>query len=397
MSKIYQFHWQARNKFQQKQRGKLLAENHLEVEKYLLNKGFQQICIQRNFHFNQQIKQEEITQFIQQLGQLVQAHIPLKQALLMLVSQCQQIKLFLWIRQIITLLEAGYAFSDSLQKINQYLSSQEIMLIKIGETSGQLAIILSNLAQSRQKAEKLQKKFKKIMFYPVIVLVLSLGLSLFLLLAIVPNFIELYRNKQQTLPLITEILFSLSNWLQESFYFIIFSFIFIFFLFFWLRKYQWIMKVKIILLSHLPLFHSLFRYTRIIFFSQNLTLMLSAHIRLDKALSSFLSEKPQDLLLHKEIQQILQSLQQGHSFSESLNPMTFSEEMCQMVAVGEKSGQLAKMLSYITQRYQQKLDEQIDLLSQLLEPILMIIIGILVGSILIGLYLPIFDMGAMIE
>lgn len=94
---------------------------------------------------------------------------------------------------------------------------------------------------------------------------------------------------------------------------------------------------------------------------------------------------------------MLNLLQQGYKFSQGINPNVFGLDMPQMIDIGERSGNVAKMCEHISEIYQQKLDYQIDILSQLLEPMLMLLMGVIVGTIIVGLYLPIFDMGSLVE
>ncbi len=100
--------------------------------------------------------------------------------------------------------------------------------------------------------------------------------------------------------------------------------------------------------------------------------------------------------LQQEIAESLQLLQQGYSFSQSVSSRWFPQQAQQMLLVGEKSGCLGQILQHIADNYQQQLNHQIDLLSQLLEPMLMLLIGGLIGAVMLGMYLPIFDMGAML-
>lgn len=398
MVKIYEYHWQALDRFQQKRKGKQLAKSREEFEHSLLAKGYQQIKISRNFVLPQNPKTDEINQFLSQLALLVNSAIPLKQSLSMILQNCRNIKLYQWLSELISLIESGYSFSQSLEKLNRYIVNQEIQLIKMGEQSGRLGIILTNLAESRIKSEKLAKKVKKILFYPVIVLVISLSLSLGLLIFIVPQFAELYGSKDKTLPLITEILFSLSQFLQEQGSTLLIVLLqAVIFLVIFAKKTNWVTKLKVQILSRLPVFNRILAQSRIVFFSQNIALMLNAHIRLDVALNAFLSEKSNDPILQKEIQFMLSLLQKGYKFSEGINPTIFGTEVVQMIDIGEQSGNLAKMCEHISEMYQQKLDYQIDILSQLLEPMLMLLMGIIVGTIIVGLYLPIFDMGSLME
>lgn len=398
MAKIYEFHWKAVDRFQQKRKGRLLSSSREELESTLLAKGYEQIRVSRNFVFSQNPKKEEISQFLSQLALLVNSAVPLKQALVMILQNCRSIKLHLWLSELIQLIESGYSFSQSLEKLGKFIANQEIQLIKMGEQSGKLGLILTNLAQSRVKSDKLAKKVKKILFYPAIVLFISLSLSIGLLVFIVPQFAELYGTKAQALPLITDILFSLSRCLieQKNLLFTLLLLAVIFFLFFAKRE-NWGTKLKFRLLSKLPIFRQIIEQARIVFFSQNIALMLNAHIPLDVALKSFLSEKSDDPILQKEVEFMLNLLQQGYKFSQGINPNVFGLDMPQMIEIGERSGNVAKMCEHISEIYQQKLDYQIDILSQLLEPMLMLLMGVIVGTIIVGLYLPIFDMGSLVE
>lgn len=398
MFKVYEFHWKAVNRFQQKQKGKLLARNQEELEQRLIKKGFQQIKINRNFIFPKNPKSEEVTQLISQLSLLINAKLPLKQALSIILENTQNIKLYLWLEEIIRSVDLGYSFSTSLENLNRYLDSQEIQLIKMGEMSGKLGVILENIAQSRSESEKLFSKVKKIMFYPVMVLVVALTLSIGMLILIVPKFSELYSAKDKTLPFITEVLFFLSNLLIDNYIFILFLFVLSSIFFSFLdKKTTIIKKFKYSILSNFPVFKNIIGQSRIIYFTQNIALMLNASLRLDLILETFLSNKQADPILQQECQSVLTLIKQGYAFSECLNTDVFESQTVQILSVGERSGKLAEMSEYVSQIYKKKLDDQLDILSQLLEPALMVILGGIVGTIIVGLYLPIFDMGSLVE
>lgn len=398
MFKVYEFHWKAINRFQQKQKGKLLARNQDELEQRLIKKGFQQIKISRNFILPKNPKSEEVTQLISQLALLINARLPLKQALSIILENTQNIKIYLWLEEIIRSVELGYSFSKSLENLNRYLNSQEIQLIKMGEMSGKLGVMLENIAQSRSESEKLFSKVKKIMFYPVMVLTIALTLSIGMLVLIVPKFSELYSAKDKTLPFITEILFFLSNLLVDNYIFLlvllILSSVLLSFL---AKKTTIITKLKYSILSNMPVFKTILSQSRIVYFTQNVALMLNASLRLDLILETFLSNKQADPILQKECLSVLTLIKQGYAFSECLNTEVFESQTVQMLSVGEKSGKLAEMSEYVSQIYKKKLDDQLDILSQLLEPVLMVVLGGIVGTIIVGLYLPIFDMGSLVE
>lgn len=398
MFKVSQFYWKGKNRLNLTEKGKCLAENRQEVEKRLQQKGFSQIRISRNFVLTQTPKPQEITQLLTQFALLMKSRIPLKTTLNLLRENSQNPAIYLWLKQLLARLESGYSLSQTLEREAKFLQPQEIQLIKMGETSGQLSTILCNIAATRANAEKLAQKIKKILFYPVLILTISLTLTLLMLLFIVPKFADLYGEKQQNLPLLTDILFSTSTLLQqiwlESAIFLGLSTVGFFFL---KKKTDLPQRLKQKILSILPIFHTILRQSRTVFFCQNSALMLNAHIRLDAVLESFIASPKADPALSRSLKLALVQLKQGYPLNQSLSSGIFDSEVLQMIEIGEKSGNLAEMLQHISENLQQRLDYQIDLLSQLLEPLLMLLLGVIVGVIMIGLYLPIFEMGGMIE
>lgn len=397
MFKIAQFDWKATDRHQRIQRGKMLAKNSEAVEQVLLAKGYLPIFIRRNFILATKPKKSEVTQCLLQLSLLLNAAMPLKQSLHLILDGLENIPLFNWLNSVIPQVDAGFPFSHALEKQAQYLSNQEIQLIKMAEKTGGLAKMLDNIVQARLKSEKIFKKVKRVLFYPIFILVVSFLLSLAMLIFIVPSFAELYQGKEQSLPFITEVLFGLSQLLREhGVLWLIIGFLIILLLFGINQISDVLKKLKTKIIVHIPIFSQIIQQARIIYFTQNVALMLNAHIRLSLILTSFLSEKQTDKVLEQEIHWMSRLLSQGYSFAEGLNPAVFTTQVVQMIAIGEKSGKLATMCEYVSEIYQQQLDHQIDMLSQMLEPMLMLIMGVIVGTIIIGLYLPIFDMGSLV-
>lgn len=397
MNKIYEFHWKGCSRFGERLQGIQLAEKREQVEQRLLAKGIEPLSVRRNFRLTSRPKNEVFTQILYQLLLLLNATIPLKQSLFILLENSQNIMLYRWLSNVIKSLENGFSFSAALEQDRAYLNSQEIQLIKMGEKSGRLNIVLNGLVDRRVKQEKLSKKIQKVLLYPLMVLSLSVSVSILLLIFIVPKFAELYQFKENSLPSITNFLFVFSSFLQESFEFVIVGIVFLCVIFLFLKKRKVGLGLKYSVLGKLPLFGGIIKQERLVFFCQYAGLMLHSHVRLDSVLMSFANERKSDLALSQAMTNALDRLKQGYRLHESLNPHIFPHDVLSMLSIGEKSGELATMLFHIGDMYQRKLDARIDLLSQLLEPLLMLVMGIIVGTILIGLYMPIFDMGAVIE
>ena len=412
MRKLKLFNWHGVNRLQQKQKGTIVAESAVIAQQQLMSRGLQHIKLQQNWQLNSKPKNAEVCALLSQLATLLQAAVPLKNSLQILLQHCTNIALNAWLRQLLKDIESGLAFSQALEKQNvekqnQYLTYQDRQLIKVGEMTGKLPTVCHEIAQHKQQALALQRKIRKILLYPVLVLGISLILTALLLLFIVPQFATMYDNSSAQLPTFTQILLTLSQGLQDYWlHLLICMTLTILFIRARLKYSPWFNRQKIRLINAMPVLNRIVQLSRLVGFSRSLFLMLQAGVPLNQALQSFLPQNPSwqrspnvqgDWLLIEEVQSILHWLQQGYAFSASVSGHIFPLAAQQMLQVGEQSGQLPKMLQFIANDHQQQLDYQIDLLSQMLEPLLMVIIGGLIGLIMLGMYLPIFNMGALVQ
>ena len=412
MRKLKLFNWHGVNRLQQKQKGTIVAESAEMAQQQLMSRGLQHIKLQQNWQLNSKPKNAEVCALLSQLATLLQAAVPLKNSLQILLQHCTNIALNAWLRQLLKDIESGLAFSQALEKQNvekqnQYLTYQDRQLIKVGEMTGKLPTVCHEIAQHKQQALALQRKIRKILLYPVLVLGISLILTALLLLFIVPQFAAMYDNSSAPLPTFTQVLLTLSHGLQDYWlHLLICMTLTTLFIRARLNHSPWFNRQKIRLINATPVLNRIVQLSRLVGFSRSLFLMLQAGVPLNQALQSFLPQNPSwqrspnvqgDWLLIEEVQSILHWLQQGYAFSASVSGHIFPLAAQQMLQVGEQSGQLPKMLQFIANDHQQQLDYQIDLLSQMLEPLLMVIIGGLIGLIMLGMYLPIFNMGALVQ
>lgn len=412
MRKLKLFNWHGVNRLQQKQKGTIVAESAMMAQQQLMSRGLQHIKLQQNWQLNSKPKNAEVCALLSQLATLLQAAVPLKNSLQILLQHCTNIALNAWLRQLLKDIESGLAFSQALEKQNvekqnQYLTYQDRQLIKVGEMTGKLPTVCHEIAQHKQQALALQRKIRKILLYPVLVLGISLILTTLLLLFIVPQFAAMYDNSNAQLPTFTQVLLTLSQGLQDYWlHLLICMTLTTLFIRSRLKYSPWLNRQKSRFINAMPVLNRIVQLSRLVGFSRSLFLMLQAGVPLNQALQSFLPQNPSwqrspnvqgDWLLIEEVQSILHWLQQGYAFSASVSGHIFPLVAQQMLQVGEQSGQLPKMLQFIASDHQQQLDYQIDLLSQMLEPLLMVIIGGLIGLIMLGMYLPIFNMGALVQ
>lgn len=401
------FYYRARNSLNQTQKGSIVSPSAKLAQFQLMQRGLTQIKLQQNWQLSTKPKNAEISQLLNQLATLLQSAIPLKNSLQILQQNCTQLALNAWLGKLIAAIESGLSFSQALMQQSNYLTQQEIQLIQVGEMTGKLATVCTNIAHRRNQSLALQRKLQKIMLYPAMVLGISLLLSLALLLFIVPQFAEMYGNNQADLPILTAILLALSNFLKTEIKGLMILAAGIGLVYhFWLRKSLWFQQQKARMIAITPIFGGIQQLSRLVTVCHSLQLMLAAGVPLTQALESFLPKKESwqrgnatngDPILETEVRSILQWVSQGYAFSESVSSDLFPMEAQQMLQIGEKSGKLALMLQHIAENYQEKLNHQMDLLAQMLEPLMMVIIGSLIGIIMMGMYLPIFNMGSVIQ
>ena len=405
--KLKIFRWHGYNRLQQKQQGMIIAETEMQAQQELLSRGLQQLKLQRDWQISGKPNNAEICDLLMQFSTLLQSSVPLKNSLQILLQNCTNIALNQWLRKLSADIESGLSLSQSLENQGLYLSLQECQLLKVGEMTGKLAQVCSQIAKHRQQHLALQRKMQKILLYPALVLAVSLILTLLLLLFIVPQFAEMYAHNQAELPLFTTVLLTISDTLQQYLWQFFLLAVLLCLLFRTQSKHSLrLNKGKSRLIAATPIFGGIVRLSRLVGFCRSLQLMLQSGIPLNQALLSFLPQVKSwqtkvtlqgDLVLFHEVQSMLHWIQQGYTLSDSVGSGLFPLQAQQMLQVGEKSGQLAMMLQHIADNYQQQLDHKIDLLSQMLEPMLMLIIGTIIGLIMLGMYLPIFNMGAMIQ
>ncbi|MGC7560489.1 type II secretion system F family protein [Pasteurella sp. PK-2025] len=405
MSKLKMYRWKGMNTLQQKQQGVIVAESELLAQQMLFSRGILGAKLQQNWQFSTSPTLTEICDLLTQLATLLQSALPLKEALQVLLQNCTQLELNQWLRNLLYHLESGMCFSHALNQEGRYLQQQELQLIQVGEMTGRLAYVCQQIAQYRQQTLVLQRKVQKVLLYPAVVLGISVLLTLALLLFIVPEFAEMYQN--QPLPAFTDFLFRLSTFLREDSMPIMLGGFFSLCLFHVYRQHSpSFAQQKANCLAKLPFLNKILQYHRLVRFTGNLGLMLSAGIPLQQALQSFLvktqawqskGKGQADVQLEKEVRWILQQISQGHAFSAAVGGTSFPYDAQQMLQIGEKSGKLVQMLQHVAQAYQKKLEHQLDLFAQLLEPLFMLIIGGLIGVIMLGIYLPIFNMGAIVQ
>jgi type IV pilus assembly protein PilC len=325
------------------------------------------------------------------------------------------------IRQLHSLLKSGLSLLDAIQmmgltNIQKSLANGNslsyslsrmgfhpfcVSLIQTGEATGDLVESLSQATIYLDKQIKLQKKIKKALSYPCIIL----GVSALVLIAmfqwVIPSFESMFVNFQAELPWPTRLLINASHWVQNYFLYLAIAIVCLTVLFklIW-KKHPQTQQVVDLLLLKLPVFGQIRKSSLLIQWSRNISLLTSRGVPILDALKQTALHS-NDWISFKFCAQINVSLAQGWSLSESIRQISEKsllthQEQIQLIKVGEASGDLPQMLANIANQEEDYLDHMIDQLAQSIEPCLMLIMGLIIGCLVVSLYLPFFEMGQIL-
>jgi type IV pilus assembly protein PilC len=383
-------------------KGEIVAANKNEVISLLRKKKVRAISIkarQISFSLNlrSSIKLQEISRFTRQLAAMTSAGLPLVQCLDILVSQTETKAFAQKIQQISSDIQVGSTLADSLSKHPQIFNSLYCNMVAAGEASGNLDGVLNRIAEYQEKAEGLNRKIKGALTYPAVVSVIAVVVSVIMLTFIVPTFAQMFTDLGGTLPLPTRIVMGLSDFLRNYSIFLLLAVAGVIGGYvLYSRTENGRYNIDFIMLK-LPVFGDLVRKSSISRFSQTLSTLLTSGVTILEALS-ITAKTAGNKVLEKGLFKTLERISGGLSIAEPLKDTgVFPPMVIQMIAVGEKTGDLSGMLSKISEFYKEEVDAAVDALTSIIEPIMICVLGIFVGGLLIAMYLPMFSMIGSIQ
>jgi type IV pilus assembly protein PilC len=346
---------------------------------------------------NKKIKASDISVFSRQLATLIEAGIPLAQAFDIVAKGQSNKQLKTLIEQIKHDIETGLTLAEALCKRPVFFNKLFCNLVDAGEKSGSLDIMLDKIASYKEQIETIKKKIKKTLTYPIAVMLIALSVTIGMLIFVVPQFEELFKSFDADLPAMTRAVVTLSKLVQSYWYGVLGMFVGAVYAFIYAKNRssnfaQYVDKA----LLKIPVLGSIIAKATIARFSRTLSITFAAGLPLVEALKSVAGATGNTLYAYatEKIRDEISTGQQMHKAME--NTHLFPNMVVQMVAIGEESGTLEKMLNKVADLLGEDIDNAIDSLNNLLEPAIMIFLGILVGGLVVAMYLPIFKLGAAI-
>jgi type IV pilus assembly protein PilC len=343
------------------------------------------------------IRAQHITQWTQQLALLLEAHLPLAQAL-QLLAQTQTHGLLRSVTlSIYNEVMSGMPLSHALAAYPLYFDATYRYLIIAAEQSGKLAPILQGLALQQKTQQQLRAQLQKAFTYPSLVLMVGGLVFILLLVWVVPQIASVFSQFDQQLPWFTACILGLAHFSQYNGIYFLSGFALFGFSIYMMKKYipGWNERLDS-WRWHCPGIGTLLQSAGCVLFANTLATLLAAGIPLISGIPTSLQ-----VLNNRHVQLRLLAavslIKQGHSFSYALQQtQLFPQLALQMWHIGEQTGKLSELLQDSANYYQQQLDSLTEQLIQLLEPMLLIVLGILIGSVVIAMYLPLFNLGLVL-
>ncbi|MGA8277081.1 MAG: type II secretion system F family protein [Rhodanobacteraceae bacterium] len=343
------------------------------------------------------IKPREIAIFSRQLATMMAAGVPMVQGIDIVAGGQTNPRMKAMLTDIKTDIEGGSALNESLAHHPAQFDELFCNLVRAGESAGVLETVLDTVASYKENIEAIKGKIKKAMFYPAMVISVALIVSSILLIFVVPQFEKVFSNFGAELPAFTQMLVSVSRFMVAYWWLVllIVGGIFVVLMLLYKRSTKFQHFIGRALLK-LPVVGQILRHSAIARFSRTLAVTFRAGVPLVEALDS-ISNATGSVVFNDAVKRVREDVSVGHQLQLALRQTNlFPNMVVQMVAVGEESGALDKMLFKIAEFYEQEVNNAVDALASLLEPFIMIIIGVLVGGMVIGMYLPIFKLGAVV-
>jgi len=402
VSQLQPFNWTGTDKRGVKIKGDYNAKNEQMVRAELRRQGITPLSVRKKSKplfgsAGKTIKPRDIAIFSRQIAVMMAAGVPMVQSFEIVAGGQTNVRMKNMVLDIKTNIEGGSSLAESLAKYPVQFDELYCNLVKAGESAGVLDTVLDTVATYKENIEAIKGKIKKAMFYPAMVFAVAIIVSAILLIFVVPQFEAVFKNFGAQLPAFTQMIVDLSRFLTRNWFFaLVLIGSIIAALMFTYKRSKTFARFCARAVLKLPVVGQILHHSAIARFARTLGVSFAAGVPLVEALDS-VSGATGSPVYNDAVKRIREDVSVGHQLQLAMRQANlFPNMVVQMVAIGEEAGALDKMLFKVAEFYEQEVNNAVDALSSLLEPFIMIIIGIIVGSLVIGMYLPIFKLAAVV-
>ncbi len=344
------------------------------------------------------VSQGQLVVFVRQFATMIDAGLPLVQCLEILGNQEPHKTFKRVILDVKANVEGGATFADSLKRHPIVFDNLFCNLVAAGEIGGILDTILNRLATYIEKNVKLARQVKGAMVYPVAILVIALVVVAALLKYVIPTFENMFADLGDAkLPALTQFVIGASHWFQANFIAIVVIGGASFYGFKWALRQEKGKEIFDTVMLKLPLFGPLLRKVAVAKFTRTLGTMIASGVPILDALD-IVAKSAGNKVIERAIYFVREKISEGSNMAEPLaKTNVFPSMVVQMIAVGESTGAMDTMLQKIADFYEEEVEVAVGSLTKLLEPLMMVFIGGIVGTVLIAMYLPIFEIAGNVK
>jgi type IV pilus assembly protein PilC len=395
------FLWEGTTRQGTKIKGQMSAQDPSLIKAQLRKQGINPTRVRKQgiqlFGSGKKIKPMDIAVFTRQLATMMKSGVPLLQSFDIILEGLTNPNMTRLVEQIKTDVGAGNSLASSLRKHPKYFDDLYCNLVDSGEQSGALETLLDRVATYKEKTEALKAKIKKAMNYPIAVIVVAVIVSAILLIKVVPQFQEVFANFGAELPAFTMMVIGLSEMLQEHGLIVLVALIAGAILFRTARQRSEKLRDSIDrLLLKMPVVGNIIYNSAVARFGRTLATAFSAGVPLVDALDS-VAGATGNVVFKNAVHSIKTEVTGGTQLNIAMrSTQVFPAMALQMTSIGEESGALDEMLDKVATHYEAEVDNAVDGLTALMEPMIMAVLGVLVGGLIIAMYLPIFQLGAVV-
>jgi type IV pilus assembly protein PilC len=402
VSQLQTFHWVGTDKRGVKIRGEYAAKTAILVKAELRRQGINptSVSIKGKPLFGaagSTIKARDIAVFSRQIAVMMAAGVPMVQGFDIIASGQTNVRMKNMLIDIKTNIEGGSTLAEALGKYPVQFDELFCNLVKAGESAGVLDTVLDTVATYKENIEAIKSKIKKAMFYPALVFAVALMVTSILLIFVVPQFEDVFKNFGAQLPAFTQMIVDASRFLTTHWFFMLLCVIGFFagVIFAYKRSPRFAHFCARMVLK-LPVIGQILHQSAIARFARTLGVTFAAGVPLVEALDSVAGATGSPVY-NDAVKRIREDVSVGHQLQLAMRQVNlFPNMVVQMVAIGEESGALDKMLFKVAEFYEAEVNNAVDALASLLEPFIMVIIGTIVGGLVVGMYLPIFKLAAVV-
>ncbi|MDX1724045.1 MAG: type II secretion system F family protein [Pseudomonas sp.] len=395
------FIWEGTDKKGGKMKGELIGQSPALIKAQLRKQGINPLKVRKKpvslFGSGKKIKPLDIALFTRQMATMMKAGVPLLQSFDIIGEGFDNPNMRKLIDEVKQEVAAGNSFAASLRKKPLFFDDLYCNLVDSGEQAGALESLLDRIATYKEKTEALKAKIKKAMTYPIAVIVVAVIVTAILLIKVVPQFESVFAGFGAELPAFTQVVVNMSRGLQEWWFMFVIGIFAIAFTFKWVFKRS--EKFRDFLdrtLLKAPIVGDIMYKAVVARYARTLATTFAAGVPLVEALDS-VAGATGNVVFRNAVHKIRNDVSSGSQLNFSMRSTGIFPSMAiQMTAIGEESGSLDEMLDKVAGYYEDEVDNAVDNLTTLMEPLIMSVIGVLVGGLIVAMYLPIFQLGAVV-